>query len=401
MNVSTSHDHLQRIAAEGLGHPIVLAGYNAQQRAADMTHRFTQEASFFWATGIDEPGWRAVIEGDVLTLLAPERDETQVLFEGGLSANEAQAISGAQAVVAHDAAERFLQQLAETNKTVYTLGKDPHAPYYHFEENGAQAALTRVLEKTFDEVKDIRPILSKLRAIKTPEEISAIQAAVDVSIAGFEALKEAIAQGATREYELEGILNNVFRSTGAGGHAYDPIIAGGSHACTLHYAVNSDTLPANGLVLVDAGASVHGYAADITRTYAIGTPTDRQKAVHAAVQRAHEKIIDLITPGLTFKEYQQQVDSIMKDALESLGLLTDHHDEASYRKYFPHAVGHGLGLDVHESLGGFGELKPGMVLTVEPGIYIPEEGIGVRIEDDILVTKEGRRNLSEALSTDI
>jgi len=120
--------------------------------------------------------------------------------------------------------------------------------------------------------------------------------------------------------------------------------------------------------------------------------------VHAAVQKAHFAIIDLIRPGVTFKDYQDGTDTIMKEALRSLGLL---NTPADYRKYFPHAISHGLGIDVHESLGGYKEFQPGMVLTVEPGIYIPEEGIGVRIEDDILVTEAGNENLSAALSTDL
>jgi len=152
------------------------------------------------------------------------------------------------------------------------------------------------------------------------------------------------------------------------------------------------------MVLIDAGAKVGGYAADITRTYAIGRPSDREIEVHAAVETAHKAIIDLIKPGFGMKDYHFQSDEIMKKALKSLGLL---NAPADYRKYFPHAVSHGLGIDVHDSLGGFETFQPGMVLTVEPGIYIPEEGIGVRIEDDILVTEEGNRNLSAALPTSL
>jgi Xaa-Pro aminopeptidase len=141
---------------------------------------------------------------------------------------------------------------------------------------------------------------------------------------------------------------------------------------------------------------VDGYAADITRTYAVGTPTDRQRAVHAAVETAHKAILALLKPGLSFAAYLSEVDQIMKQSLDSIGLLKTDSD---YHRYFPHAISHGLGLDVHESLGGHEALKPGMILTVEPGIYIPEEKIGVRIEDDILITEDGHRNLSGALPT--
>jgi Xaa-Pro aminopeptidase len=154
------------------------------------------------------------------------------------------------------------------------------------------------------------------------------------------------------------------------------------------------------LLLLDIGALVGGYAADITRTYAIGAPTKRMKDVHSAVKRAHEEIIHLLAPGVTIRSYHEAVDSIMKRELMELKLI-DSLDDSRYRKYFPHAVSHGLGIDVHDSLGNTDQLKQGMILTVEPGIYIPEEGIGVRIEDDILITKDGFENLSATLSREL
>ena len=147
---------------------------------------------------------------------------------------------------------------------------------------------------------------------------------------------------------------------------------------------------------MDVGARVDGYAADITRTYAVGEPTKRQVAVHTAVQTAHQRIINLLRPGLELATYLQQVDEIMQQALQSLGLLKTPED---YRRYFPHAISHGLGVDVHASLGQQRYIEAGMVLNVEPGIYIPQENIGVRIEDDILITDKGRRNLSQKLAT--
>ena len=152
------------------------------------------------------------------------------------------------------------------------------------------------------------------------------------------------------------------------------------------------------LILLDVGASVDGYAADITRTYAKGDVSDRFAHVHLEVEKAHKKIIRLLKPGLAVKEYMTQVDVIMKQALTNVGLL---NDEKDYRKYFPHSISHGLGIDVHDSLGNPNTFKPGMVLTVEPGIYITEEGIGVRIEDDILITESGHENLSEMLPTSL
>ena len=144
-----------------------------------------------------------------------------------------------------------------------------------------------------------------------------------------------------------------------------------------------------------------GYVADISRTYSTGEPTKRQITVHGVVQEAHRQIIKLLKPGLLFEEYQRQVNKIMMTGLIELGLAKDVQDMDACRKYFPHSVTHGLGIDAHDSLGSSRLMLTDMVLTVEPGIYIPEEKIGVRIEDDILITQTGHTNLSARLSTDL
>ena len=202
------------------------------------------------------------------------------------------------------------------------------------------------------------------------------------------------------EYEVEAEFTYYFRRHNAQ-HAYDPIVAAGGNACTLHYGDNAARLKKRELLLMDIGARSDGYPADITRTWAIGEPTKRQREVHAAVQEAQQRIIALIAPDLAVDAYQREVDEIMIDALMKLGLMKSRNDEKAYHRYFPHAVSHGLGVDVHDSLGRPKRLLVDMVLTVEPGIYIPEEGIGVRIEDDILVAPGGHENLSGALSTEL
>ena len=150
--------------------------------------------------------------------------------------------------------------------------------------------------------------------------------------------------------------------------------------------------------MIDVGASFNGYAADITRTYALKKPTKRQVQLHERLQEAHAAVIDLLKPGESVSEYSKNVDTIMKQALIDAKLLKSFEDHETYRKYFPHAISHGLGIDPHDSLGGPQYFEPGMVLTVEPGIYIPEEGIGIRIEDDILITEKSHKNLSQKLA---
>ena len=377
--------------------PFIATGYQAMQLSGDMAVRFLQQADFFWLTGIAEPGWQLLLLKEEY-LVRPQRSHEESLFDGGISDAEATAISGVKNVISSDTAKELLEkQRAAGISKVYTAGGD--APYLKgsFTLNPAARALRRHLEKQFDEVEDVRPILARLRALKDTEEVALQRNALAATIEGFTTLKSKL-HTLRYEYEAEAELSYIFRKKGTEGHAYEPIVAAGANALTLHYIHNIDPLPENGLLLIDAAARVGGYAADITRTYAIGTPTNREVAVHAAVEKAHFAIIDLIKPGVALSEYQAKSDEIMKEALRSLGLLKKPED---YRKYFPHAISHGLGIDVHESLGGYKEFMPGMVLTVEPGIYIPEEGIGVRIEDDILVTEDGNENLSADLPTSL
>lgn len=392
--------HLKKLTTQLKNYPVILTAHDELQRTSDMAYLFAQENSFLWLTGINEAGWLAVVVDGELTLVAPERDETKVLFEGGLTKEQAIELSSADKVLSKHEGDELLNDLSQHYDSAYTLGTDPHAGYHSFVENPALKNLRKKLEGLFKTVEDCRTEFNKARAIKNELEVASLQRAVDVSVQAFEKAKAELPL-LNYEYELEAIFNSEFRRTGAGGHAYEPIVAGGKNACTLHYGKNNDPLPGNGLVLIDAGAKVDGYAADITRTWSMGMPTQRQVEVHAAVESAHKQIIKIIKPGLKFSEYQKSVDTIMKDALQKIGLLESHEDEITYRTYFPHAISHGLGLDVHESLGGFGEFKPGMIFTIEPGIYIPKEGIGVRIEDNILVTEDGHKNLSADLSTSL
>ncbi|MDB5181025.1 MAG: pepP [Candidatus Saccharibacteria bacterium] len=379
------------------GAPIVITAFSAVQQTNDGSAPFVQESSFFWLTGIAEPHWQLIIFGDKSWLISPAKTAIQRTFDGGMSADEAQKISGIKYVNYEDDYEGLLKKIALKHTAVYTVFKHPHSKYYDFALNPAYQKLHKQLRPIFSELRNCRQEVAKLKAIKTAEEIELIKQAIAISVEGFNNVQEKLAT-ARFEYEIEATLSYAFRVAGSQGHAYEPIVAMGKNACTLHYIENNDALPSNGLVLIDAGAKVGGYAADITRTYAIGTPSEREKNVHAEVEQAHQAIIELIKAGVSLKDYQKQVETIMKQALKNLNLLNKPED---YDRYFPHAISHGLGIDVHDSLGGYDTFQPGMVLTVEPGIYIPEEKIGVRIEDDILVTSAGNVNLSAALPTSL
>lgn len=377
--------------------PAVLTAFSAMQQTNDSAGPFVQESSFFWLTGITEPNWQLVVFGEKSWLVSPSKSDIHRIFDGGMSAEKAKQISGVSEVIFEDDYKSLLKELGDENPVVHTILRHPHSSDFDFVLNPALQRLHAKLQRSFSEVIDCRKELSKLKAIKSDEEVELIQQAIDISIDGFNKVKATLGI-AKYEYQVEATLSFAFRSAGAEGHAYAPIVGTGKNACTLHYVANNDAFAENGMVLIDAGAKVGSYAADITRTYAIGTPTEREQAVHAEVEKAHKAIIELIQPGASIVDYHTKVDEIMKQALKNLHLLKAPTD---YRRYFPHAISHGLGIDVHDSLGGFEAFQPGMVLTVEPGIYIEEEGIGVRIEDDILVTKDGNVNLSAALPTSL
>ena len=391
-----------RLSTKLKGGIVVLSAHTGMQRNNDTAFRFEQEANFWWLTGVEVPDWWLIIDGvrHKSWLVAPTISKVHEVFDGSLDPEEARRISGVDEVIGQDDAKQLLRELAKKHSVVYTLGEEPYVEYYNFSMNPAGRKMHEMLERTFNAVQDCRKDLAKLRAIKQPEEIAHIKKAIAITIDGMNRVHENL-DDFSYEYEIEAELTYAFRKAGTQGHSFDPIVSSGRNTCTLHYLENNDKLKKKTLLLMDIGVRYKGYATDIARTYALGEPTKRQRDVHAAVRHAQEEIIRLLRPDLSVEQYQRDVDTIMTEALMSLGLMKNVNDEEMYRKYFPHAISHGLGVDVHESLGAPRFFQPGMLLTVEPGIYIPEEGIGVRIEDDILITEKGRTNLSARLSTDL
>ena len=383
------------------GSLLVVPAYTQMQRGNDAAFQFEQEANFWYLTGIAHPDWWVILDGKRAKswLVSPDVDEVHALFDGSLSKDQAKEMSGIPEVIDRSKGVSLLRQAARTHQFVYTVDPPLHHDHFGFTLNPAARDMREQLARIFTKVQDFRPKFAEIRAIKRPEEIESMQGAIDLTIQAFESVKSKM--GTYKyEYQVEADFTHYFRTNGAMGHAYDPIVAAGHNACTLHYGANSDALKKGSLLLLDIGARSNGYAADITRTYAYGKPTKRQLAVHSEVEAAQQQIIELLEPGLGIEEYQQEVDAIMKRALINLKLIRDENDEA-YRTYFPHAISHGLGVDVHDALGRPKYIQAGMVLTVEPGIYIPEEGIGVRIEDDILITDKGYRNMSAKLPTSL
>lgn len=394
---STFFKHNRQALHEKLGSGalVVITGYSEMQQTHDMAAPFVQEGNFWYLTGIEAPDWWLIMEGSGKSFaVAPEIDSVKQTFDGSLDPKRAKEISGVDRVIGRDEAQTIIRASAHGHSIAYTVDQPKYIrEHAGFHLNPAQHDLRQLLERTYPNVSDCTKELATLRTIKQPEEIEMITRAVKISIDAFKKMKEEL--GTYKfEYEAEAKLTHEIRRVGASGHAYEPIVAGGEHACTLHYVQNDSPLKKQSLLLFDVGAKYDGYAADISRTYAVGKPTKRAVQVHDAVREAQAEIISLMKPGLGFVEYQKHVDTIMEAALKKLKL-----DPERLHEYMPHAIGHGLGIDVHDTLAGYDSLQPGMVLTVEPGIYLPDEGIGVRIEDDILITDKGHKNLSGSLDT--
>ncbi len=389
-----NRQRLRRTLKKGI---IALSAHSLVQRVNDMPYPFEQESNFFYLTGIVEPDWLLIMNcsTDEEWLIAPHVPELVRIFDGGLSASEATSISGVSTILSAPEGRKLLKKLGVSRQEVGVVMPPPSRAHDAF-PNPSGARLATRLKRAGCTLKDIRLDLGRLRAIKSSAEIEALREAAAITMKAFERAKGQLPNLST-ESQLQAEFDYTFLRSGSA-HAYDPIVASGERACTLHYRANNQPFPKNGLVVIDIGAKYHGYCADVTRTYAIGTPTAREVAVHAAVERAHYEIIARLKPGLSVLEYSQAVDEIMQRELKLLGLLNIPSD---YRRYFPHAISHGLGIDVHDSLAAPTHFKPGMVLTVEPGIYIPEEGIGVRIEDDIFITETGTLNLTASLPTSL
>lgn len=387
----------ERLYKKANGQLLILTAYDMVQLSGDMEVSFQQESSFWWLTGITESGWKVIIDGARrhTTLVRPMRSEVDIIFNGEADDLTVKTISGADEIISAKDFEVYLRQLHRKHAVVSTI-KEPSG--YEFVVNPAQRTLWGQLSRVFDAVQDCTKLLAELRAIKQPEEIARLERAFAVTTQAFSKVRDKL-DTLNTEYEIEAEFAYHIRRQNAH-YAYTPIVAAGSNACTLHYADNTSKVHARDMILIDVGARVDGYSADLTRTYC-RRPTKRQKEVHSAVEEAHRQIIELLKPGTSVGDYIKASDDIMKTALEKLDLLEDRDDQAAYRNFFPHAISHGLGVDPHDSLGGARYFEPGMVIMVEPGIYIIDEGIGMRLEDAILITEEGNRNLSASLPTSL
>ncbi len=380
--------------------PIVITANGLLQKGSDEAMPFHQDRSFWYLTGIDEPNAILVMDKGKEFLIVPEKDKAKETFDGASDLDEIERLSGISTIYDDKKGWKKLESRLKKVNHVATLAARPR-----FDErwgmytNPSRAELIQKLKGLNDSVEllDLREHLARLRVVKQDIEVSAIQQAIDISV---DAIKEVIRPSKLSkyafEYEIEADLSRGYRRRGASGHAFSPVVASGRRACTLHYVLNNNALASDELLILDTGAEFDHYTSDITRTVSLGgNPSSRQQSVYDAVLDVQEFGLNLLKPGVSFAECEKQLRVYMGEKLRELGLIKTIDDD-SVRKFYPHAP-HYMGLDVHD-VGDINlPMEPGMVLTIEPGIYIPEEEIGVRIEDDVLITSEGIKVLTSNL----
>ena len=367
---------------------LILLSNDQYPKNGDQQFPFRQQSDLFYFTGITQEETSLIISKnkdekikETLFILKPNlKLET---WEGKkLTKQEASIISGIKSIQWNSIFDKQLKNDLTNETLIYLLGQDAFNQPTNL--NLKHTAFEKEIKKQFNrnKIKSPRKIINDLRIIKSNEEIIMMQKAVDITNLAFEQVLKNI-KPSQKEYEIEAEISYIFRKKGAEGHAYAPIIAEGINACSLHYIKNNTELKAGNLVLMDVGANYSYYAADLSRTIPInGKFTNRQKELYQLVLEIQKKAIGLFTPGNTINIINKNVNTWMKEALTQIGLLKPNEN---LHKYYPHGTSHFLGIDVHDVGNNDIPFEKGMVLTCEPGLYIKEEGIGIRIENDILV----------------
>ncbi|HSW85561.1 MAG TPA: Xaa-Pro peptidase family protein [Candidatus Saccharimonadales bacterium] len=379
---------------------IIVTANGLLQRGGDSNYTFSQDANFWYLTGIDEPDIILIMDTENEYLIVPSRSAVRTVFDGTVTSNTLIQRSGVKQTLDD---KTGWEQLYNRIKKVKKIATVAAAPSY-IEQHGlfVNPSRSRLAEKIRNanpevEFQDIARDLAQFRMVKQAPEIQAIQTAVDITVSSISAtlMPELLARY-KYEYEIEAELSREFRRRGASGHGFDPIVASGPRACVLHNTANNSKLTKNELITLDVGAEVEHYSADITRTISRGQPSKRQMAVHKAVAEVQQFSFNLLKPGAKLRDNEHQIEHFLGEKLRELGLIKQ-INQSEVRKYYPHSTSHFLGLNVHDAGDYELPLEAGVVLTVEPGIYISEEGIGVRIEDDVILTPDGIKILSDKL----
>lgn len=380
----------------------------------DAQHKFKQNSDLFWLTGIEQEDTMLVLFPDnpdpkyreVLVLVRPNALKEK--WDGHrLRGHEATAISGIKTIIYLDSIDGLLQPWIHLSDTIYL----------NTNENDRKANLVPVRDYRYAEMMKQRyplhnykrsaKLMKELRGIKTALEVEVLQKAIDITDNTFRHLLQFIKPG-VMEYEIEAEIHHQFLKQRATGIAYNCIIASGDNARVLHYIENNKECKAGDLILMDFGAEYGNYCADLTRTVPVnGKFTRRQKTVYNACLHLHKYAASILKPGISIVDYTEKIGDEATIIFQKIGLLkkTDIKNEdpndRAYRKYLYHGISHHLGIDVHDLGTRTAPIKAGMVFTIEPGIYIEEEQMGVRIENNFWVTRNGNKDLMKNIPIEV
>jgi Xaa-Pro aminopeptidase len=396
------------------GHIAVLNSNDIMPTSADGTMPFKQQSDIFYLSGIDQEESILVIFPDAKEekhkeiLFLRETNEHIAIWEGHkYTKEEAIQTSGVQTVY----------WLSQFKSIFYQLTCDCEGIYLNHNEHLRAVIEVETRDMRFIQwVKDsfplhrlerLQPLMHHLRAIKSAIEIALISKACEITEKGFRRLLNFVKPN-VMEYEIEAELIHEFVRNGSKGFAYTPIIASGKNSCVLHYIENDKPCKAGDLLLLDVAAEYANYASDLTRTIPVsGRFTERQKQVYKAVLSVMKTAKSMLVVGNNWTDYHKEVGKVMEEELIGLGLLDRHEvskqdpEKPLYKKYFMHGTSHHLGLDVHDYGNKFRTFEAGMVFTCEPGIYIPDENFGIRLENDIVITPSGNIDLMESIPIEI
>ena len=377
---------------------LVLFAGEAKRKTADEYFPFTPNRNFYYLTGVDEEKHILMIKkingvvDEVLYILKPNLEQERWTGKT-IRDYEAKEVSGIENI-------KYLEEFKSDLNMIFTNGiaenlyLDLERVSFDEEMSKSQSFAKEIKERYPQVViKDVYSDIASLRQIKCKEEVEEIKKAAHITAKGVELLMKECKPG-MKEYELEAYFDFYLKQNGVKDYAFKTIAAAGVNAATLHYVDNNSEIKDGDLILFDLGAEYNCYNADISRTFPVnGKFTERQKEVYNAVLRVNEEIINLIKPGMKYKDVNEKATELIAEECIKLGLIKD---KSEVRKYYYHSIGHSLGMDTHDIETPHRDIifEPGVVFTVEPGIYIAEEGIGIRIEDDILVTEDGVINLS-------
>ena len=384
---------------------VILFAGSAPKKTGDEVYKFTPDRNFYYLTGISEENHVVVLSkfnNEVSEkLFLKEIDLAKEMWNGKtLRDFEAKEISGIEDSVYMKEFYGYLNRLIKGADEVNIYLDLDKQSYEEKDLDGNKFAKTFKDKYPQVVIKNVSSKINPLRMIKSEEEVAEMQKAIDITIDGVKSLMKN-AKAGMKEYELEAYFDFACKTKGVKDLGFRTIAAAGKNATILHYVENNSEITDKDLILFDLGAQWNYYNADITRTFPVsGTFTERQKEVYEAVLRVNKAVIEKIKPGVVYKELNAWATDLIAEECIKLGIIKEKKEVS---KYYWHSIGHNLGLDVHDSepQGRNFIFDEGMVFTVEPGIYISEEGIGIRIEDDVLVTSDGCRVLTKDMIKEV